>query len=131
MPSGGQEGPVPGPIARAKGIQKHQRQNLVLIAASESNLLLVKVGHWFCPVPSCIGQVLIRSGDLRIWALQFPVVLLGSSDQNLQMSLDRLTAAADWREALDLSSISLLPSLRPPRPKEGGHRNNLLEGVSF
>uniref|UniRef100_A0A8C6P3P0 Reverse transcriptase domain-containing protein n=1 Tax=Nothobranchius furzeri TaxID=105023 RepID=A0A8C6P3P0_NOTFU len=102
---------VPGPLIRAVRSLNDRCQSLVRIAGSKSGSFPVRVGlHQGCPLSPILfitfmdrisrrsqGVEGIRFGGLRIRSLLFAddVVLLASSECDLQLSLERFTAECE------------------------------------
>ena len=108
-PSGSRVGGSPGvrvsePLIRAVRSLYDRCQSLVRITGNKSDLFPVRVGCPLSPILFIIfmdrisrhsqGVEGVRFGDLRIWSLLFAddVVLLASSDHDLQLSLDQFAA---------------------------------------
>uniref|UniRef100_A0A8C6NQ68 Reverse transcriptase domain-containing protein n=1 Tax=Nothobranchius furzeri TaxID=105023 RepID=A0A8C6NQ68_NOTFU len=105
------ENGVPGPLIRAVRSLYDRCQSLVHIAGSKSGSFPVRVGlHQGCPLSPILfitfmdrisrssqGVDGIRFGGLRIRSLLFAddVVLLASSERDLQLSLERFTAECE------------------------------------
>ena len=102
---------VSDPLIRAVRSLYDQCQSLVRIAGNKSDLFPVRVGlRQGCPLSPILFIIFmdrisrhsqgiegVRFGDLRIGSLLFAddVVLLASSDRDLQLSLDRFTAECE------------------------------------
>ncbi|KAK0152855.1 LINE-1 reverse transcriptase [Merluccius polli] len=102
---------VSDPLIRAVRSLYDRCQNLVHIAGNKSDLFPVRVGlRQGCPLSPILfiifmdrisrhsqGVEGVRFGDLRIGSLLFAddVVLLASSDRDLQLSLDRFAAECE------------------------------------